>query len=211
MNPLTGFIHMGSRLYDPKIGRFLYRDPITGGPVNDYEFAAGDPINRMDPSGLVVCIDDYDGPCPLEPPATAVTGDPGDSCGCFESFETGEWTVWHVRKTGEYFVIRTRTGQLMMRSMSAKYVMARLHYGNRGEYGQLGWSFAEGAPIIRTGIQTGRCLVQHSWGCGVGSVLSVVGNFVPGSAVLLLLNPIAVLSGEAAGGATWSFNGDRSA
>ncbi|RIK04262.1 MAG: hypothetical protein DCC49_13575, partial [Acidobacteria bacterium] len=51
-NPATGLIHMGARMYQPKFGRFLSRDPITGGSANDYEYTSGDPINRIDVSGM---------------------------------------------------------------------------------------------------------------------------------------------------------------
>ncbi|RIK04258.1 MAG: hypothetical protein DCC49_13550, partial [Acidobacteria bacterium] len=55
-NPATGLIHMGARMYQPKFGRFLSRDPITGGSANDYEYTSGDPINRLDPSGTADCM-----------------------------------------------------------------------------------------------------------------------------------------------------------
>ncbi|MGQ0742872.1 MAG: RHS repeat-associated core domain-containing protein, partial [Acidimicrobiales bacterium] len=44
-------IHMGARLYDPTLGRFLPVDPIEGGSANDYEYCFGDPINNFDVSG----------------------------------------------------------------------------------------------------------------------------------------------------------------
>ncbi|MGQ0744964.1 MAG: RHS repeat-associated core domain-containing protein [Acidimicrobiales bacterium] len=43
-------IHMGARLYDPTLGRFLQVDPVEGGSCNDYEYACGDPINNFDSS-----------------------------------------------------------------------------------------------------------------------------------------------------------------
>jgi RHS repeat-associated protein len=48
--------HLGARLYDPVIGRFLSRDPLTvfgtATSSNPYAFAANDPLNGADPSGL---------------------------------------------------------------------------------------------------------------------------------------------------------------
>ncbi|MDR3624507.1 MAG: RHS repeat-associated core domain-containing protein [Chlamydiales bacterium] len=48
----TGLIWMGTRYYDPKVGRFLSPDPV-GHPIalNLYTYANGDPINYFDPDG----------------------------------------------------------------------------------------------------------------------------------------------------------------
>jgi RHS repeat-associated protein len=51
------FLHLGLRYYDPEIGRFLQRDPIgISGGLNVYEYAAGNPVTAVDPSGLLVDI-----------------------------------------------------------------------------------------------------------------------------------------------------------
>jgi RHS repeat-associated protein len=51
-----GVSHLGARVYDPVIGRFLSRDPLliprTASSSNPYAFAANDPWNGADPSGL---------------------------------------------------------------------------------------------------------------------------------------------------------------
>jgi RHS repeat-associated protein len=51
-----GLSILGARLYDPVIGRFLSRDPLhiarTATTTNPYAFAANDPVNLSDPSGL---------------------------------------------------------------------------------------------------------------------------------------------------------------
>jgi RHS repeat-associated protein len=44
-------VEMGARQYAPILGRFLSTDPIDGGSANDYEYTAGDPINRTDYNG----------------------------------------------------------------------------------------------------------------------------------------------------------------
>jgi len=50
----TGLVHFGAREYDPATGRWLQKDPISfrGGDTNLYAYAGGDPVNRIDPSGL---------------------------------------------------------------------------------------------------------------------------------------------------------------
>ncbi len=46
---------MRARWYDPDLGRFLSEDPIgLAGGINYYLFAANDPINLADPSGLQI-------------------------------------------------------------------------------------------------------------------------------------------------------------
>ncbi len=52
----VGLSHLGARLYDPIIGRFLSRDPLVlaggAGRTNPYAFAFNDPVNFADPSGM---------------------------------------------------------------------------------------------------------------------------------------------------------------
>ncbi|MER7719673.1 RHS repeat-associated core domain-containing protein [Streptomyces flaveolus] len=47
----TGLYHLGARYYDTNIGRFTQPDP-SGQEKNPYLYAEGDPVNRIDPSGL---------------------------------------------------------------------------------------------------------------------------------------------------------------
>jgi RHS repeat-associated protein len=49
----TGLYKMGERYYDPTIGRFVTPDPLDG---QDYTYAGNNPINAIDPSGLVESI-----------------------------------------------------------------------------------------------------------------------------------------------------------
>ncbi len=53
-DPQTGLLHFGARDYDPAAGRWTAPDPlgIGGGDPNQYRYAAGDPVNRIDPAGL---------------------------------------------------------------------------------------------------------------------------------------------------------------
>src|SRR3984957_3461463 len=50
----TGLIYVRGRLYDPRNGRWISRDPIgfAGGDVNLYRYVGNNPVNRVDPSGL---------------------------------------------------------------------------------------------------------------------------------------------------------------
>lgn len=48
---VTGLYHYAARYYDPNIGRFTTPDP-SGQEQNPYLYAAGDPVNNIDPTGL---------------------------------------------------------------------------------------------------------------------------------------------------------------
>jgi RHS repeat-associated protein len=51
----TGLYKMGTRYYDPAIGRFTQTDPVAGGGANAYDYANQDPCNSQDVTGTVVC------------------------------------------------------------------------------------------------------------------------------------------------------------
>ncbi|MEE1801406.1 RHS repeat-associated core domain-containing protein, partial [Streptomyces sp. JV176] len=48
----TGLYHYAARYYDPNIARFTQPDP-SGQEKNPYLYAEGDPVNRIDPDGLI--------------------------------------------------------------------------------------------------------------------------------------------------------------
>ena len=52
----TGFVHMGGRVYDPRMGRFLSPDPVvseawSGQGWNLYSYVGNSPLSRTDPTG----------------------------------------------------------------------------------------------------------------------------------------------------------------
>jgi RHS repeat-associated protein len=51
----NGFYYMRARYYDPVIGRFVSEDPIgfDGGDVNLYAYVQNNPVNGIDPTGLI--------------------------------------------------------------------------------------------------------------------------------------------------------------
>ena len=48
----TGFQYLRARYYDPGTGQFLTRDPIEAVTRSPYGYVGGNPLNRVDPSGL---------------------------------------------------------------------------------------------------------------------------------------------------------------
>lgn len=55
----SGFIRMGVRLYDPRLGRFLQVDPVEGGSANDYDYVRGDCVNLYDLDGRDASVAPY--------------------------------------------------------------------------------------------------------------------------------------------------------
>ena len=54
MTEADGLYYMRARYYDAEVGRFISEDPIGfGGGINLYAYVGGNPINLIDPSGLV--------------------------------------------------------------------------------------------------------------------------------------------------------------
>jgi RHS repeat-associated protein len=54
-DPATGLTHFGAREYDAQVGRWTSADPISfaGGDANLYGYVLGDPVNLVDPGGLL--------------------------------------------------------------------------------------------------------------------------------------------------------------
>ncbi|MEW6068541.1 MAG: RHS repeat-associated core domain-containing protein [Nitrospirota bacterium] len=51
----TGLVRFGARDYDPSIGRWTAKDPIDfgGGDVNLFQYVGNNPVNKIDPTGLI--------------------------------------------------------------------------------------------------------------------------------------------------------------
>lgn len=63
---VSNLFNLLARNYDPKTGQFMSRDPFAAQTRQSYLYAAGDPVNRSDPSGLSVfggACDPWDIPC----------------------------------------------------------------------------------------------------------------------------------------------------
>ena len=57
MRDSTGLIKFGMRYYDPNLGRWTQRDPLSTLANGEYLYVAGNPINRTDRGGL--CYTDF--------------------------------------------------------------------------------------------------------------------------------------------------------
>src|SRR5690606_2060688 len=51
----TGLVRFGARDYDAEVGRWTAKDPIrfAGGDENIYAYVGGEPVNLVDPGGMV--------------------------------------------------------------------------------------------------------------------------------------------------------------
>jgi RHS repeat-associated protein len=53
LDDATKLVRFGARDFDADVGRFTTKDPVgSAGGTNFYTYAAGDPVNRSDPSGM---------------------------------------------------------------------------------------------------------------------------------------------------------------
>jgi RHS repeat-associated protein len=56
MDDGNGLLYMRARYYDPEVGRFISKDPIgfAGGDLNLYNYVGANPVNWVDPLGLIL-------------------------------------------------------------------------------------------------------------------------------------------------------------
>jgi len=119
----TGFQYLRARYYDPSTGNFLTRDPIVGVTRDAYGYADGDPLNIVDPSGLIGLSDLWQGvrsvaTAPVSAAALAVnywySALPGRSVDCtwnarnMVSVCSGGPTILYAKATAFGGVINTR-------------------------------------------------------------------------------------------------------
>ena len=66
----TGMYFYRARYYDPKVGRFVTKDPIgfAGDDVNLYNYVGANPINWIDPEGLYKDYTNKGGPGDVDNP-----------------------------------------------------------------------------------------------------------------------------------------------
>jgi len=87
----TGLINLRSRIYDPTTGSFLQRDPIAPITRDLYRYTAGDPFNRVDPSGLQPCAVDPSPGCSNTEVDDSGTESSGQRSSYLGGSEGGDW------------------------------------------------------------------------------------------------------------------------
>jgi len=51
----SGLYYLRARYYDPATAQFMSRDPAVATTMAPYSYAAGDPLDATDPSGMLAC------------------------------------------------------------------------------------------------------------------------------------------------------------
>ena len=145
-----GLVHLGARVYDPVIGRFLSRDPLlaprTAATTNPYAFAANDPINLADPTGLQPNPTRNEFLLALEDPKRLPINFGGwGELGLTVRHLANAYDVVMVVKTGVQFLSKPtlETGLAFEREIAETYL---------GEFGLAGNAFVYGVKVAEKAI-----------------------------------------------------------
>jgi RHS repeat-associated protein len=131
-------IQMGARQYSPALGRFLETDPIEGGSANDYEYAAGDPVNLADHAG------------------TSVTGCNPGSWNCF--WDALGWIVSGAKNMRVKFGVFGLTYYFSLKQTKGIHALLDSLGGNLVA-ASVGWAACSfGSPLAQFG-----CSVLFAW------------------------------------------------
>ncbi len=144
--PEVALYYYKARVYDPGLGRFLQTDPASyPAGLNLYAYAANDPANLLDSSGLVVdCAHDLTPPaseCPVE--TVVVIGErilaglePCRANTCTVSLPPFLWDNWSILPTREQ-VATALFGHKEDASKPCVSIQGELSFGNQagGEIG----------------------------------------------------------------------------
>ncbi|HEX2210348.1 MAG TPA: RHS repeat-associated core domain-containing protein [Longimicrobium sp.] len=186
----TGLYYVRARWYDPDLARFVSEDPIgLAGGINTYAYAANDPINMRDPSGLSpACPDGVlspEGDCEklyTLPPLVVSVDHPGMSMG------------WHMYFDGYGGASGARLQDIMDR------------HANRTPE-QIREDGTAMAQQIRLWSEIDACIVQNRdvTARGQGAVLAVFATFFGGAGMTNKLSwPALAYSGTFTGSAVGS-------
>ena len=138
----TALLHFGSREYMPRVGRWIRKDPIgfDSGDANLYAYVSNDPVNAVDPSGLVAEPGFWEGLIPVW----------GAGRQALHDYECGEWG-WAAFNgavaVSDVFLVRSVAGGLMKGAW---------------KYGGHSWS-ASRAWLSNHGWKSGVGYEYHHW------------------------------------------------
>jgi RHS repeat-associated protein len=165
----TGLVRFGARDYDASTGRWTSKDPLSfgGGDSNLYAYAANDPVNVTDPTGLAddgrtlwQKVKDWLGLGPMKYMDLnfAFGAGPGVTAGVVMSTETG--------KVNFYAGVGFMTSPGVALTCSAQSVTPGWNFGVQGGYGggsvQAGLA-PDGTAFVEGGVGTTGAAVTGYW------------------------------------------------